>query len=229
MKLKLKNLSLILGGSAAAVAGSPLTHASTVHAATVTVKAKQGDSAWKIAKTHKASLKQVIKDNHIKDNGNSLQIGDKLKVKEGKTFKNDYPAAAKSSKKKAAKKALARANAATSTATTATNTNPVPVQIVQARTAAVTPKTTTTQSASSYSSPVSGNEQAAKNWIAQHESSGSYTAQNGQYIGKYQLSASYLHGDYSPANQERTADNYVKGRYGSWTAAQAFWRANGWY
>lgn len=227
MKLKLKNLSLILGGSAAAVAGSSLTHASTVHAATVTVKVQHGDSAWKIAKAHKASLKQVIKDNHLKDNGNYLPVGAKLKVKEEKAFKNDYPAAAKSSKKKATKNSSAKTNTIFSTATT--NTNVAPVQAVQARTAAVTPKTTTTQSTTSYNSPVSGSEQAAKNWIAQHESSGSYSAQNGQYVGKYQLSASYLHGDYSPANQERTADNYVKNRYGSWTAAQAFWRANGWY
>ena len=45
----------------------------------------------------------------------------------------------------------------------------------------------------------------AKEWIAQRESSGSYDATNGQYIGRYQLSASYLNGDYSPANQERVA------------------------
>jgi len=57
----------------------------------------------------------------------------------------------------------------------------------------------------------------AKEWIAQRESSG------------YQLSASYLNGDYSPANQERVADQYVAGRYGSWDAAKSFWLANGWY
>ncbi|HCS97867.1 MAG TPA: peptidase M23, partial [Enterococcus faecalis] len=69
----------------------------------------------------------------------------------------------------------------------------------------------------------------AKEWIAQRESSGSYDATNGQYIGRYQLSASYLNGDYSPANQERVADQYVAGRYGSWDAAKSFWLANGWY
>ena len=51
----------------------------------------------------------------------------------------------------------------------------------------------------------------AKEWIAQRESSGSYD------------------GDYSPANQERVADQYVAGRYGSWDAAKSFWLANGWY
>ena len=89
-----------------------------------------------------------------------------------------------------------------------------------------TPKTTTT---SSYSSTATGSEASAKAWIASKESGGSYSARNGQYVGKYQLSSSYLNGDYSAANQERVADNYVKSRYGSWSAAKSFWRANGWY
>ncbi|MEY8442651.1 peptidase M23, partial [Lactobacillaceae bacterium 24-114] len=81
-----------------------------------------------------------------------------------------------------------------------------------------------TTNSSSYTSTVSGGEAAAKAWIANRESGGSYSATNGQYIGKYQLSASYLNGDYSAENQERVADSYVASRYGSWTAAQAFWQ-----
>ena len=46
--------------------------------------------------------------------------------------------------------------------------------------------------------------QACKEWIAQKESGGSYTATNGRYIGRYQLDVSYLNGDYSAANQERS-------------------------
>lgn len=83
--------------------------------------------------------------------------------------------------------------------------------------------TTTT----TYTSTVSGDEAAAKAWIANKESGGSYSAQNGQYYGKYQLSSSYLNGDYSAANQEQVADNYVANRYGSWTAAQQFWQTHG--
>ena len=91
-------------------------------------------------------------------------------------------------------------------------------------TSANTTASTTTTSTSSSSS-----EEAAKAWIANKESGGSYTATNGQYVGKYQLSASYLNGDYSAANQERVANNYVTSRYGSWAAAKSFWEANGWY
>ncbi|HGL8148836.1 TPA: LysM domain-containing protein [Streptococcus pneumoniae] len=78
-------------------------------------------------------------------------------------------------------------------------------------------------------STVSGSEAEAKEWIAQKESGGSYTATNGRYIGRYQLTDSYLNGDYSAENQERVADAYIAGRYGSWTAAKNFWLNNGWY
>ncbi|SMH68649.1 LysM domain protein [Latilactobacillus curvatus] len=70
---------------------------------------------------------------------------------------------------------------------------------------------------------------SAKEWIAQKESGGSYSARNGQMIGRYQLTASYLNGDYSATNQDRVADQYVTSRYGSWDAAKSFWLSNGWY
>lgn len=85
----------------------------------------------------------------------------------------------------------------------------------------------TSKAVESQSAPV--NNSSAKEWIAKKESGGSYTATNGQYQGRYQLSASYLGGDNSQENQERVADSYVAGRYGSWEAAKAFHIANGWY
>lgn len=85
------------------------------------------------------------------------------------------------------------------------------------------------EQSTSTASSLSSDEQAAKEWIAQKESSGSYTAQNGIYYGRYQLTLSYLNGDLSPENQERVADEYVKNRYGSWVQAHQFWLANGWY
>ena len=72
-------------------------------------------------------------------------------------------------------------------------------------------------------------EQQAKNIIAQRESGGNYNARNGIYIGKYQLSKDKLNGDYSPENQERTADRYVSNRYGSWKKALEHSDAYGWY
>lgn len=96
-------------------------------------------------------------------------------------------------------------------------------------TMAATSTNTSTSSTSSYTSSLSSSEEAAKEWIAQKESGGSYTVQNRNYYGKYQLSISYLNGDLSAANQEKVADQYVASRYGSWTAAQAFWESHGWY
>ncbi|MEE6636142.1 LysM peptidoglycan-binding domain-containing protein [Limosilactobacillus pontis] len=90
-------------------------------------------------------------------------------------------------------------------------------------------QTSAPAASASYNSGVSGNDAAAKAWIAGRESGGNYGARNGQYVGKYQLSASYLNGDYSAANQERVADQYVASRYGSWSAAQSFWQSHGWY
>ena len=96
---------------------------------------------------------------------------------------------------------------------------------------AATSKANTTQATTTVSASdgLSAEDVAAKEWIAQKESSGSYTAQNGQYYGRYQLSLSYLNGDLSPENQEKVANQYVVNRYGSWSAAKNFWLANGWY
>lgn len=96
---------------------------------------------------------------------------------------------------------------------------------------ATTSKTDTTQVTTTVSASdgLSAEDAAAKEWIAQKESSGSYTAQNGQYYGRYQLTITYLNGDLSPANQEKVANQYVVNRYGSWSAAKNFWLANGWY
>ncbi|WP_270286297.1 LysM peptidoglycan-binding domain-containing protein, partial [Enterococcus lactis] len=93
--------------------------------------------------------------------------------------------------------------------TVQTETQAAPVAEIQSAPAAT--ETTTTATSTN----------AAKEWIAQKESSGSYTATNGRYIGRYQLDSSYLNGDYSAANQEKVAEQYVASRYGSWEAAKA--------
>lgn len=92
-----------------------------------------------------------------------------------------------------------------------------------------TTATTTVETATNPSAGLSAEDAEAKEWIAQKESGGSYTAQNGQYYGRYQLTITYLNGDLSEANQEKVANEYVTNRYGSWTAAKGFWLVNGWY
>ena len=96
---------------------------------------------------------------------------------------------------------------------------------------AATSKANTTQATTTVSASdgLSAEDAAAKEWIAQKESIGNYTAQNGQYYGRYQLTITYLNGDLSPENQEKVANQYVINRYGSWSAAKNFWLANGWY
>ena len=76
-----------------------------------------------------------------------------------------------------------------------------------------------------------GDSNWAKEWIAQRESGGSYSAYNprGGYYGRYQLNSSLIPYGASPAEQEAAADAYVSQRYGSWERAQQFWAANGWY
>ena len=104
-------------------------------------------------------------------------------------------------------------------------------QVLEIEDANTTQKTTeqATTSTVSASDGLSSEDAAAKEWIAQKESSGSYTAQNGQYYGRYQLTITYLNGDLSPANQEKVSNQYVVNRYGSWSVAKNFWLANGWY
>ncbi len=84
---------------------------------------------------------------------------------------------------------------------------------------------TTYSSSGQYSSDTGD----ARSFIIQKESGGNYTAENGRYYGAYQLDRSYLNGDYSAENQDRTAESYVANRYGSWEAAKAFWEQHGWY
>lgn len=97
-------------------------------------------------------------------------------------------------------------------------------------------QTQTTTQTQTYQQPAQqqsyqGSSNWAKEWIAQRESGGSYSAYNpnGGYYGRYQLNPSLVPYGASPAQQEAAADNYVAQRYGSWERAQQFWAANGWY
>lgn len=164
-----------------------------------------GDTLSKIAEENNTTVDQLVKDNHIA-NKDLIHVGDKLVIVPGAT---DQKVQENSTVVNASNK---QANSNQSQT----------VQPLQQSNNAVA--TTNTASASLNSS-----EQAAKDWIAGRESGGSYSAMNGRYVGKFQLDSSYLNGDYSPANQERVADNYTAQRYGSWAGAKAHWEQFGWY
>ncbi|WP_318765125.1 aggregation-promoting factor C-terminal-like domain-containing protein [Lactiplantibacillus carotarum] len=90
-------------------------------------------------------------------------------------------------------------------------------------------KLTQRQQIAKVNAKLSKAQRSAKLWIAYHESRYSYTARNGRCYGRYQLLTAYLHGNYSPLNQEKVANKYVAGRYGSWTNAKRFWLSHNWY
>ncbi len=113
----------------------------------------------------------------------------------------------------------------------ATNNNNNQVVQRQTTTQTQTQQTQTYQQPAQQQQSYQGSSSWAKEWIAQRESGGSYSAYNpnGGYYGRYQLNPSLVPYGASPAQQEAAADNYVAQRYGSWEQAQQFWAANGWY
>lgn len=186
----------------------------TNSASQVTVKA--GDTVSGLAAQYGTTVSNIETLNNIV--GHMIYVGQVLNISKSATTTTAAPARTTTSTTSTAKTTTAPAR------TTTTNTS----SSVVAKT--TTPaRTTTSSSTTTATTNVSGSEASAKAIIASRESGGSYTARNGQYIGKYQLSSSYLNGDYSAANQEKVANSYVASRYGSWTKALAFWNANGWY
>lgn len=200
--------------SAAALTGTIAGATVVANADTVTVKA--GDTVSELAQKYNTTVNTIQQLNNL-SNPNLIFVGQQLKVNND----NNGQAVAQQNTNNNAQVAQQQATSQNTQAQASTQ------QAAQQQSASQ--NTQAQASNNNYSSSVSGNDAAAKAWIAQHESSNNYNARNGQYIGKYQLSASYLNGDYSPANQERVADQYVAQRYGSWTNAQRFWEANGWY
>ena len=201
MTLTTKKIKLTLAGAATFLAFLAPALASAQETVTYTVKS--GDTLSEIAEKYNTTAEKLAAKNNIKDI--HLIYVDQVLVIEG-TASTVAPAA------------------------TTEETAPVATETVEEAPAATTTyEAPAAESNTAAASTVSGSEAEAKEWIAQKESGGSYTATNGRYIGRYQLTDSYLNGDYSAENQERVADAYVAGRYGSWTAAKNFWLNNGWY
>ena len=214
MKLTTKKIKTTLAGVAALFAVFAPSFVSAQESSTYTVK--EGDTLSEIAETHNTTVEKLAENNHI-ENIHLIYVGQELVI--------DGPVAPATTPAPSTYKAPAAQNEAVSAPVAATAEvaqKEAPVASAPAEAVAPTP-------AAAPASTVSGSDAEAKEWIAQKESGGSYTATNGQYIGRYQLTASYLNGDYSAENQERVADAYVAGRYGSWSAAKNFWLNNGWY
>ena len=212
MKSTTKKIKTTLVGVAALFAVFAPSFVSAQESSTYTVK--EGDTLSEIAETHNTTVEKLAENNHI-DNIHMIYVGQELvidgPVAPATPAPTTYAAPAAQDETVSAPAAETTEEAAPVASTTAAE------------------ETVATTEASAPAAPVSGSEAEAKEWIAQKESGGSYTATNGRYIGRYQLTDSYLNGDYSVENQERVADAYVAGRYGSWTAAKNFWLNNGWY
>lgn len=205
MKSTTNKIKIGLVGVAAALAF--LAPSLTFAQETTTYTVKSGDTLSGIAEKYNTTVEKLAEKNKIKDI--HLIYVDQVLVIDG-----EAPATSTTTAE-----APVAAPAATETTT----------YEAPAASVTVAEETVATTETSASTSTVSGSEAEAKEWIAQKESGGSYTATNGRYIGRYQLTDSYLNGDYSAENQERVADAYVAGRYGSWTAAKNFWLNNGWY
>ena len=208
MKSTTNKIKTGLVGVAAALAF--LAPSLTFAQETTTYTVKSGDTLSGIAEKYNTTVEKLAEKNKIKDI--HLIYVDQVLVIDGE-------APATSTTSAATAEAPVAAPAATETTT----------YEAPAASVTVAEETVATTETSASTSTVSGSEAEAKEWIAQKESGGSYTATNGRYIGRYQLTDSYLNGDYSAENQERVADAYVAGRYGSCTAAKNFWLNNGWY
>ena len=206
MKSTTKKIKTTLAGVAALFAVFAPSFVSAQESSTYTVK--EGDTLSEIAETHNTTVEKLAENNHI-DNVHMIYVGQELVI--------DGPVAP-------------AAPASTTYAAPAAQDEAVSAPVAETtEVEEETPVVSETVAEETVASTVSGSEAEAKEWIAQKESGGSYTATNGRYIGRYQLTDSYLNGDYSAENQERVADAYVAGRYGSWTAAKNFWLNNGWY
>ncbi|HJA47356.1 MAG TPA: LysM peptidoglycan-binding domain-containing protein [Candidatus Limosilactobacillus excrementigallinarum] len=210
MKFNKKAIKVAATVTGALALGTVAT-ATTANADSVyTVQAGDTLSGISYKLGHDLTFVDTLASNNNIANKNLIYVGQKLLIKDDGEVTT------------ATAQQAASLPSANNSANTNTNNN---TQSSQSTNTAATANT----GASNYTSSVAGNDAAAKAWIAARESGGSYSARNGQYIGKYQLSASYLNGDYSAANQERVADQYVSSRYGSWSAAQSFWQSHGWY
>lgn len=167
---------------------------------------KQGDTLSEIALNNGTTIQDILNLNQSITNPNVISAGEQITLPGGQTVQQTQQTTQVAQTQQVAQQ---------------------PVQQVQQQ--ATTQQTSATQTQAVVSNQGNSNLGSAAEQIAQAESGGDYNARNGQYVGKYQLSASYLNGDYSPANQDRVFQQYCNQRYGSVENALEFRQSHGWY
>ncbi|GBG94372.1 peptidoglycan-binding protein LysM [Ligilactobacillus salitolerans] len=221
--MKFKKTLLTISAAAGMMAAGSLA----ASADTVTVKA--GDTLSSIAKEHNVTVDSIEKANKL-SNINLIFEGQKLEVgTDAQAATSQTQQAAPQQQQKAYVPAQTQQQKPAQAQQTASASTQQPAVSQQKTSTSTTTNTSTSSSTTTSSSSSSSSEAAAKAAIAARESGGSYTASNGNYYGKYQLTKSMLNGDYSEANQEKTADAYVSSRYGSWANALKHSDQYGWY
>lgn len=212
-------------------AGALLAAGTVAANADSNVTVKSGDTVSALAYANNTSIDAIINANQLQNQGDLIYVGQNLIIPDGTsntTTTTTTQAAAPV--QQAAPVAQTQPVAKTQAPVAQTTTQAAPAQQTAPVQQAQTTQASTTQNTQAAStSTASSSDEAAMAYIAAGESGGSYSARNGQYIGKYQLSADKLNGDYSAANQERVASAYAVSRYGSWSAAASHWAAyRGW-
>lgn len=168
---------------------------------------KQGDTLSEIALNNGTTIQDILNLNQSITNPNVISVGEQITLPSGQPVQQEQQTTQVAQTQQVAQQSTQQVQQQANTS----NVQSQPTQVV---------------SSGDNSGSNLGN---AAEQIAQAESGGDYNARNGQYIGKYQLSASYLNGDYSPANQDRVFQQYCNQRYGSVENALAFRQSHGWY
>lgn len=177
MKLS-KKAAKITAAIAGAVALGTVATATTASADSIyTVQSGDTLSGISYKLGHDLTFVDTLASNNNIANKNLIYVGQKLVIKDD----GEVAPATQQQVETLPSANTTTQNNQTSSAATTNNS--------AAQTATATTSASNAASYSNYTSSVAGNDAAAKAWIAARESGGNYGAQNGQYIGKYQLSA----------------------------------------
>lgn len=218
------NKTLIFSASATAALAFGAAVGHSADASTI-YSVQQNDTLNKIASKYNTSADALASANNIQ-NKNIIFVGQQLTISDDAST---YTSVQATPTQVQAQAPVATQTNVTTAPVAQTQATQVQQQVQTAPVQATAPVQTATTHVQATAATSSANTSSAKAWIANRESGNSYSARNGQYVGKYQLSADKLNGDYSAANQERVADQYANSRYGGWDNAKAFWQTHGWY